>query len=626
MIEKIMRILVVDDSEPQFILIQDLLSALQPDAQFWHASTFDEALHKIEQQHFDVMLVDYNLGNDSGIELIRLLQDTGIDIPMILLTGHGNRSVDIEAMESGAVDYLDKKDLRATVLERTIRYAIRYSESLRRIRDSENRLRNVLSTIPAGIFIIQHDRFVFSNDIIQELTGYDLDEFMRLPVEQLIHSGIPDLVGRLKQGSEPVMLEVRFHRADGTTRWFQIIVSLMVYEGELAILGAVTDITQRKYAEQLEHEQLTLAEVLLDTFIAINSTLELDEVLNKILENLRYVIPHDIATITLIEDGHSRVAGYIGTMYEREIRKMRSKIDETAELLWMVKNLTPLLIADISEEPNATMFDKMPLLHSYLGSPLVTADEVIGFIHLFSYTPGFFTSAYSDRLQIFANQAVSAVRNARAYEQAQQVAALEERQRLARDLHDAVSQTLFSASVIAESLPRIKHDEGELEQGLDRLARMSKGALAEMRTLLLELRPTALIETDFRTLIQHLVNAARSRMDTQIELLMDMERLILPPDVQLGLYRIVQEALNNVIKHARAKNATIEIIDTPQSFTITVKDDGRGFEPHAVSSDHMGLRIIQERAAKIDVQINIVSDAQQGTSITAVYSKGLYNE
>lgn len=621
-----MRILVVDDSEAQFILIQDLLSALRQDAKFWYAPTVDEALRKIEQQPFDVMLIDYDLGGETGIELIKLLHQSGINTPMILLTGHGNREVDIEAMESGAIDYLDKKDLRATTLERTIRYAMRYSESLRQIRESENRLRHVLSTIPAGIFIIQDNRFVFSNDIIHELTGYEINDFMQLSVENLIHIPVKSVTDDLKQSSEPVMLEVRFHRPDGTTRWFQIITSQMAYEGELAILGAITDITQRKYAEQIEHEQRTLAEVLLETFIAINSTLELDEVLDKILKNLRYVIPHDIATITLVEDNYNRVVGYIGTMYEREIRKMRTTIDETTELKWMVENQTPLLIADIAQEPAATMFDKMPLLHSYLGSPLITADEVIGFIHLFSFTPDFFTSAYSDRLQIFANQVVSAVRNAKAYEQAQIVAALEERQRLASDLHDAVSQTLFSASVIAESLPRIRQDEDALEQGLDRLARMSRGALAEMRTLLLELRPSALIETDFRTLVKHLINAARSRMDTQVELVVDAERIILPADVQVGLYRIVQEALNNIIKHARAQNAVIKIVDHPEHIEITVQDDGRGFNISTVPSDHMGLRIMQERAAKIDVQVKIISDASSGTIVTALYPKGLYNE
>ena len=315
-----MHILVIDDSEAQFTLIQHLLSVLRQDVQFTFAPTYQQGLQIATSHHFDVMLIDYDLGGGNGLELIQTLQKLDINTPMILMTGHGNRAIDLQAMESGAVDYLDKQDIRATSLERSIRYAIRYGESLR------------------------------------------------------------------------------------------------------------------------------FAEAMLDTSIAINSTLDLDQVLERILDNLRHVIPHDIASITLIEEGFNRVVGYVGTQYEHEIRKMRLEVNNNPEMQWMIHHQSPLLLSVIDDDHHPAMFDRIPNIKSYLASPLIIGDQVAGFIHLFSRTAGFFTDDYSSRLQIFANQAASTVRNAQAYEQAQEVAALEERQRLAQDARRSRATTGFTSA------------------------------------------------------------------------------------------------------------------------------------------------------------------------------------
>ncbi len=147
--------------------------------------------------------------------------------------------------------------------------------------------------------------------------------------------------------------------------------------------------------------------------------------------------------------------------------------------------------------------------------------------------------------------------NARLYEQAQALAALEERQRLARDLHDAVSQTLFSASLIAEVLPRLwERNPAEGQRSLAELHQLTRGALAEMRTLLLELRPAALLEVGLADLLRQLAEAVTGRSRVPIDLSLD-KPYPLPPDVQVNLYRIAQEALSNVAKHSGASRATV---------------------------------------------------------------------
>ena len=152
-----------------------------------------------------------------------------------------------------------------------------------------------------------------------------------------------------------------------------------------------------------------------------------------------------------------------------------------------------------------------------------------------------------------------AIENARIYEQAAELAALEERQRLARELHDAVTQTLFSASLAAEVLPRLW--ERNREAGLRCLSevrQLTRGALAEMRTLLLELRPAALVETELEALLSQLAEAVTSRARIPVTV-QAVPHCNLPPEVQVALYRIAQEALNNVAKHAEARHVEVDL-------------------------------------------------------------------
>ena len=195
-------------------------------------------------------------------------------------------------------------------------------------------------------------------------------------------------------------------------------------------------------------------------------------------------------------------------------------------------------------------------------------------------------------------------------------AALEERSRLARDLHDSVTQALFAATLKAEGLVLA---EASLPDGTARVAeevrRLNRGALAEMRTLLLELRGDPLDEVPVAQLLRHLVEAAqgRSSVDVRLSVSADAE---LPPAVQVATYRIVQEALSNVTRHASAAAAWVELIAEVDEVHLVVGDDGCGFETSAVDPSHMGLRCMRERAEQTGAQFQIVSELGGGTVVT----------
>ncbi len=188
-----------------------------------------------------------------------------------------------------------------------------------------------------------------------------------------------------------------------------------------------------------------------------------------------------------------------------------------------------------------------------------------------------------------------------------------ERRRFARDLHDAISQSLFSATLTAEMLPTLlKNKPAEAQKAIENLHRMTKGAQAEMRTLLFDLRPEALTQTDLTTLLEHLVEASRPRSDAQLTLEIDGEGTF-PPDVQIAFYRITQEALNNALKYSRANVISVYFMRAKESACVEVRDDGVGFDLASAPPDHFGLRNMRERAAQIDARFTINSSPGRGT-------------
>lgn len=207
----------------------------------------------------------------------------------------------------------------------------------------------------------------------------------------------------------------------------------------------------------------------------------------------------------------------------------------------------------------------------------------------------------------------------RAEAQLEREAADAERERLSRDLHDSVTQTLFSISAIAEVLPDMwERNPARAQRGLDQLREQTQGALAEMRTLLLAWRPESLPERDLGDLVHQLGDAmaARTQMPVTVTVVGECDP---PAEVKLALYRIAQEGLNNVVKHAGASQAVVLLQCTGEGITLSIRDDGRGFDPDGVGTHHLGLGIMRERAQVIGAAFAIVSEPESGTEITVTW-------
>jgi two-component system nitrate/nitrite sensor histidine kinase NarX len=263
-------------------------------------------------------------------------------------------------------------------------------------------------------------------------------------------------------------------------------------------------------------------------------------------------------------------------------------------------------------------------LEAVVGIPLIAKDAVVGVLNLATREPRPLTSEACEMLSAIGRQVGVAVENARLYGHAEMVAAMAERNRLARELHDAVSQTLFTASLIAEVIPELwKTQPAEAERQLQMVRRLTRGAQAEMRSLLMELRPSALVEAELETLLGQLSRAVAGRANVEV----DLDLAPMPwvtPDVKVALYRIAQEALNNVVKHANASRATISLhsVETgvQRVVNLAICDNGCGFDVAAAPRDHFGLGTMRERAEGIGATLSIETAPGQGTCIVVAWT------
>jgi signal transduction histidine kinase len=255
---------------------------------------------------------------------------------------------------------------------------------------------------------------------------------------------------------------------------------------------------------------------------------------------------------------------------------------------------------------------------SELVVPVTAKGHVIGVLDVQSDRLNDFDETDLAVIQALGNQAAIAIDNARLYEQAQQLAVMEERARLARDLHDAVTQSIYSLTLLAEAgLRMITH--GDLQQVRDnqmRIDDIAQQSLQEMRLLVYELRPAELKELGLVGAIERRLEVVEHRAGIEARLLTDGS-LSLPVELEEELYRIAQEALNNALKHARATAIFVKIEKHDPHLILTIRDNGRGFEPLAID-DHRGLGLanMKERASRINADLIISSTPGEGTIIS----------
>ncbi len=262
------------------------------------------------------------------------------------------------------------------------------------------------------------------------------------------------------------------------------------------------------------------------------------------------------------------------------------------------------------------LFQPHPDLKSLLAIPLLINNEVIGTLHVLNKPDGF-TEADTRILGLFAEQATIAVVNARLHEQAKQLAVVKERQRLARELHDSVTQVLYSVVLYADAtrLALAAEKKAKASENLQELRTLARQGIADMRLLLFRLHPPVLEDGGLVVALQGRLEAIEARAGLQIDLRVEGENT-LPIVIEEELYKIAQEALNNVVKHAKAEHVIVHLQFRAQHCDMTIQDDGVGFDPVTTQgTGGIGLRSIAERIQQMGGRLLLESTPEQGTKL-----------
>jgi len=380
-------------------------------------------------------------------------------------------------------------------------------------------------------------------------------------------------------------------------------------------------------ARQYSHRQ----EVLVQAGLALASELSLPAVLQKIV---------DLATE--LADARYGALGVLGPDGELEdvITSGLSESEGAAIghlpigkgiLGALITDASPLRLRRIQDDSRSGGFPPHhPPMSSFLGVPITVRGKVYGNLYLTEKRGAEeFTVADERAAVTLAAQAGVAIENARLFEDAEHRLALEERQRLARDLHDSVSQALFSMTLQTRGAQLALEKEGMDPAGpvgrrLDDLKELTEGALAEMRMLIFELRPGAMQEEGLVAAVRKLGQGIAARDALVVDVEAPAERVPLRPLAEEQLYRLTQEALTNVVKHARAQRVWVRIAPCEASggLVLEVVDDGVAFDPSLPRPGHLGLRTMADRAESLGGGLEILSQPGEGTTVRAVIPAG----
>ncbi len=500
------------------------------------------------------------------------------------------------------------------------------------LRESEAKYRLLFNTMDEGYILVevlfdQNDQpfdilYLDANRAAVRMTGTELVRKTTRQLDPNYESYWFETFGRVAKTGVPERHE---YSAEPLHAWYDFYVFKVGDSDSRRVAAIYQDITRRKQAEAAEHEQRQLSEILRDTALVLTSSLDVDEVTDHILANIGRIVPHDAASLLLLDGDMAYVTrahgyGQAGAALEKDLQNFQISIAESDRIDQMLRTKSPVLIPNWEDHGIWDRIPGMAAMRSLVAAPIVEREKVIGFLKLHSRTPNFFIPEHARLLQAFATQAAIAIQNAHAHEDAQALAVLNERHRLARELHDAVTQTLFSANMIADSLPRLwRNLPDPARMQLEQLQMLTRGALAEMRTLLLELRPEYLTNIDLEAQIRQLLDALKVRKRMNIQFTAHTEAM-LPNPVRIAFYRIAQEALNNIVKHAHATEVGVTLEARHHYLHLIVQDNGLGFVQNGARNG-LGLNFMTERAEEVGAQIEIATLPKAGTRISVIWGE-----
>lgn len=597
-----LRVLLVDDDENDYVLTRDLISEVGREGfDLDWVATYDVAREAVARQSHDLYLIDYRLGGYSGLELIREALASGCRKPMILLTGQGDHEVDDEAMRLGAADYLVKDQLAAPLLERSIRHAIERTRTLEALRGSEERFRLVVENSYDIITILNSEATIcYTSPSLKRILGYDVGELVGKSILAYVH---PEDGQTLNAAFRRILeapglippIEFRFLHRDGSTHSLESVGSSIPHEVDgMRILLNCRDITERKRAEEAlresEEKYRTIVSNINDAYYEVDadgSFTFFNESLTRIfgsspnqLLGMNYRHYTDPATSQRLSTayGDAMRTGESTTLIDYEIRRGDGEKRSLEVSLSPIRDGTARakgfrgIIRDVTERKTAE-------------KALRASEEQL--------------RALSAHLQ--------SVRE-------------EERTRIAREVHDELGQALTALKLDLSWVgDRLSRDQHALNGRVGSMLKFIDSTIETVRRISAELRPPILDHFGLTAAIEWELHRFNNRAGIECEFRAIPEDITLDQNRSTTVFRVLQEALTNVRRHANATAVKVDLRQDDDELILEVKDNGRGItESQTLAPTSLGLIGIRERARMCGGSVRILGSVEQGTTVTVV--------
>ena len=357
-----------------------------------------------------------------------------------------------------------------------------------------------------------------------------------------------------------------------------------------------------------------------DAVLAIGAQVSVEEVLQRLVDAARTLAPARYAALG-VPDGEGGFSAFLTSGMSEKLMASLGPLPRTHGMLGaMLETPAPFRTSDIHDDPRFRGWWPRghPDMRSFLGVPIVAPEGVIGAFYLTEREDlQEFTAEDEELIQLLAAHAAIAITNARLHERSRELSVLSERNRLALELHDVVSQKLFSLVLNAEAAGTLlARDADAARAQVTRLQELAREALDELRSLIFELRPPDLERDGLCGALRKHVDVLRRLQPTAIELEGDLE-VEADPRRDQEVFRIAQEALQNALRHAQATRVVVRLHGEDGRLRLEVEDDGVGFNAGApeLRSRRLGLTSMEERAQRIGARLELRSEVGAGTTV-----------
>jgi PAS domain S-box-containing protein len=495
-------------------------------------------------------------------------------------------------------------------------------------------LRNMVDSVPALLsFVDKQIYYRFNNKTYETWFGRPVSEITGKPLREVLGDETCRLIQHHVEAvlsGQTVSFDMQVPLKDAGDRHLEA-----KYTPDFGPQGDVRgffvfayDITARKQLEQKLRDseqrirrEASRVEALLRVAARLNAQLSLEEVLHAVGEETARALEAP-AVVVLLYDPQRAVLDLAATYGLPPEFSEHYRPTPVALYEHHARQQGPFtVVPDAQAEPrliNAKLYAEYDVRTRAITS-LLRDRQLIGTLSAYSLgSPRLFSSDQLDLLQGLADQAAQAIDNARLREQASQLAVMQERARLARELHDSVTQSLYSLTLLAEGWQRLirSGQAGNVVETLSEMGEIAQQALKEMRLLVYELRPPTLEEEGLLGALHQRLAAVEKRAGLEARLLAE-DLVDLSAPIEEGLFRIAQEALNNSLKHAAATSVTVRLGADDQGLVMEVADNGRGFDMRAETDQQggIGLATMRERAERLGGSLEVRSALGQGTTV-----------